>query len=288
MMIDESLVARLIAAQLPQWSDLPLTRVAPGGWDNRTFRLGAHLSVRLPSAPPYAKQVAKEQHWLPRLAPHLPLPIPTPVAMGSPSADFPWHWSVYRWLDGDTAADARIADTRALAVDLAHFLGELRRIDTIGGPPPGLHNFHRGAPLSIYDAQTREAIAALRDCIDGDAATTLWQSALDARFRGSPVWVHGDVAAGNLLLRDGVLSAVIDFGCCTVGDPACDFTIAWTLFDRAGRDTFRQATQVDDDTWTRGRGWALWKALITVVKHRHDDQVEAAAATRVLDGLLRL
>ena len=187
-----------------QWADLPIRPVDFGGWDNRTFHLGEQMTVRLPSAAGYALQVEKEQRWLPRLAPLLPLPIPVPLAMGQPGDGYPWHWSVYRWLDGETATIERIADLRQFAIDLAHFLVALHQIDATGGPPPGPHNFYRGGPLTVYDAETRQAIAALDGTIDTDAATEVWEAALKATWHGSPVWVHGDVAAGNLLVKGPV------------------------------------------------------------------------------------
>ena len=200
MQIDVSLVSRLVATQFPQWAHLPIRPVEFGGWDNRTFHLGEQMTVRLPSAAAYSLQVEKEQRWLPRLAPQLPLPIPVPLAMGQPAAGYPWHWSVYRWLDGEIATIERIADLPQFAIDLAQFLVALYRIDPTGGPPPGPHNFFRGGPLTVYDGETRQAIAALDGTIDTDAATAVWEAALAATWRGSPVWVHGDVAAGNLLV----------------------------------------------------------------------------------------
>ena len=262
--IDEQLARRLIDAQFPHWRDLPIAPVAAGGVDNRTFRLGDDLSVRLPSADWYALQVEKEQRWLPVLAPLLPLPIPEPVAHGRPGAGYPYAWSVYRWLAGETASRARVADLAVFATDLAAFLVALARAPAAGGPGPGPHNFHRGGPLAYYQAEALEAIDALDGEIDAAAARACWHDAMTATWEGEPVWFHGDVAAGNLLVRDGRLAAVIDFGTSGVGDPACDVVIAWTLLDGPGRAAFRRTLAIDDATWARGRGWALWKALITV------------------------
>jgi aminoglycoside phosphotransferase (APT) family kinase protein len=284
--IDVSRVGRLLAAQFPQWAHLPIKPVECGGWDNRTFRLGEDMTVRLPSAERYAAQVEKEHRWLPRLAPLLPLPIPVPLAMGIPADGYPWHWSIYRWIEGESATFERIADLRQFTTTLAQFLAALQRIAPAGGPPPGQHNFYRGGPLSIYDTETRHAIAALDDKIDANAVTAVWETALKAVWRGSPVWLHGDVSAGNLLLNAGRLSAVIDFGCSGVGDPACDLTIVWTLLSRESREAFSAALPLDDATWARGRGWALWKGLITLVKHITADPLEAEKARRVIDEVL--
>ena len=284
--IDAALVRRLIAAQFPRWAALSVEPVEAGGWDNKTFHLGPHMTVRLPSAAAYAPQVEKEHRWLPTLAPLLPLPIPVPLAKGYPADGYPWRWSVYRWLDGETANAGRIGDLRRFADALARFLSALYRIDPAGGPPSGPHNFFRGGPLTVYDLETRQAIAALGGKIDTDAAGAVWEAALAAPWTGPPVWFHGDVAAGNLLVRNGRLGAVTDFGTSGVGDPACDLAIAWTLLRGESRDAFRAALGLDDATWARGRGWALWKGLITLSEHGHTSTPEARGARGVIDEVL--
>jgi aminoglycoside phosphotransferase (APT) family kinase protein len=284
--INVSLAGRIVAAQFPQWADLPVEPVEFDGWDNTTFRLGEDMSVRLPSAAAYAPQVEKEHRWLPRLAPFLPLPIPVPLAKGKPGEEYPFPWSVYHWLDGEPATVGRIDDLAGFATTLADFLTALQRIDPTDGPPPGRHNFFRGGSLTVYDAESRQAIAALEGEIDADAATATWEAALAATWHGAPVWFHGDVAAGNLLVEGGRLSAVIDFGTSGVGDPACDLAIAWTLFGGESRDALRSALRQDDATWARGRGWALWKALITLAEHIGSNPSEAEIARRVIDEVL--
>ena len=194
-----------------------------------------------------------------RLAPLLPLSIPVPLAMGVPGDDYPWHWSVYRWLEGANATIEGIADLTRFATTLGEFLTALQRIDAADGPPPGKHNFYRGAPPAVYDHDTRRAIRALQGQIDTEAATVVWEAALDASWRGTPVWVHGDVSSGNLLINEGQLSAVIDFGSSAVGDPACDLSIAWTFLQGASRNAFHATLRLDEPTWARGRGWALWR-----------------------------
>jgi aminoglycoside phosphotransferase (APT) family kinase protein len=284
--IDDALVRCLVAGQFPQWSELPIRPVTPSGWDNRIFRLGDAMLVRLPSGEYYAAQVAKEQRWLPCLAKSLPLPIPTPLALGQPAVGYPWNWSVYRWLEGEAASSGLIADLIEFASTLGRFLGALQRIDATGGPGPGPHNFHRGGALGIYDGQTRQAIAALEGKIDGDAATAVWEAALESVWQRTPVWVHGDVSASNLLVREGRLSAVIDFGQLGVGDPACDLAIAWTYFKGASRQAFRDALPLDAETWVRGRGWALWKALIVASGLVETTATEAAHSWRTIDEVL--
>jgi aminoglycoside phosphotransferase (APT) family kinase protein len=284
--IDELLARRLVDSQFPRWAKLPVTPVEFDGNDNRTFRLGGELAVRLPSDEAYALQVDKEQRWLPVLAPRLPLSIPTPVARGVPGEGYPHPWSVYRWLDGEIAGEQKIDDLTEFATTLATFLVALRHVDAAGGPEPGRHNFHRGAPLAVYAEETVQSIDALRGEIPGDAVKRAWEDALAPAWDRDPVWFHGDVAAGNLLLRDGRLTAVIDFGCCGVGDPACDVVIAWTLFSGPSRDAFRSILGLDPGTWSRGSGWALWKALISLVEQLERDSDAAALSRRVIDRVL--
>ena len=262
--IDVALARGLIDRQFPQWSDLPVTEVALNGWDNRTFRLGSELSIRLPTGRWYAKQVEKEQRWLPALAPHLPLPIPAPVARGEPDGGYPFPWSVYRWLEGEPAATAPIADLTEFATALARFLDALARVDATDGPEPGEHNFFRGAHLGHYEGEALQAVEELGDAIPRDDVLRVWEDAKSTTWDRDPVWLHGDVAVGNLLVRDGRLAAVLDFGSSGVGDPACDMVIAWTFLSGPSRDRFRSELGVDAGTWSRGRGWALWKALITL------------------------
>jgi aminoglycoside phosphotransferase (APT) family kinase protein len=211
--ITAEVAARLVAGQFPRWAGLPVIPVGLSGWDNITFRLGNELSVRLPSGQDYVGQVAKEHRWLPVLAGQLPLPIPEPVALGRPAAGFPWPWSVYRWIEGEPACLGQITNLAGLAADLAGFLAALYATDASGGPPPGQHSAFRGGSLSTWDEQTRMCIDRLAAGIDAPAALRVWDSALGSPWRQPPVWVHGDMAASNLLLAGGALHAVIDFGC---------------------------------------------------------------------------
>lgn len=275
-------VRRLVADQFPQWAGLPVAPVAGGGWDNWTFHLGDRMLARLPSASAYVEAVDKEHTWLPVLAPRLPLPIPTPLAKGEPDAGYPFPWSIYRWLDGEPASVDRVADPVRFALDLAEFLTALQRVDTAGGPRPGQHNWFRGGTLRTYDGEARRALAALDGHVDVDLAREIWANALDATWDGAERWFHGDIAQGNLLLRDGELAAVIDFGTCGVGDPACDLAIAWTLLSADGRQAFRERLSTDDATWARGRGWALWKTLVTCSYTLGDADEPAVNARRAL------
>ncbi|GAA2760688.1 aminoglycoside phosphotransferase family protein [Actinopolymorpha rutila] len=284
--IDAGLVKRLLTAQFPQWSDLPVTPVEVDGWDNRTYRLGEELTVRLPTAPGYVPAVEKEHRWLSVLAPHLPVPIPVSVALGEPGEGFPHPWSIRRWLDGDTARPDRITELAEFAESVAEFLLALQRIDATDGPTAGEHSFHRGAPPAYYDNETRACLRTLEGRLDTDRAAAVWDAALAAEWRGEPVWFHGDVAHGNLLVRDGRLAAVIDFGTCGVGDPACDLVIAWTLFAGPSREAFRRTVALDAGTWARARGWVLWKALLGLAEDARQGRALAAGNLRVVEEVL--
>jgi len=220
--------------------------------------------------------------WLPILAPQLPLEIPLPLAQGRPALGYPHPWSVYRWIAGDTARPDRIDDLRRFARTLGEFLLALQRVDATDGPMPGAHNFYRGGPLTTYDAETRQAVATLGARVDGRAALAVWEAGLAATWHGSSVWLHGDIACGNLLVRAGRLCAVIDFGTSGVGDPSCDLVIAWTSLVGPSREAFVATVRAGAAMWARARGWALWKALIMLAAA--DDGSEVAAINRRVIG----
>jgi aminoglycoside phosphotransferase (APT) family kinase protein len=284
---DVGLVRRLLAAQHPQWADLPIERFDSTGTSNSIYRLGSELAVRLPRRPGTIPEVANQQRWLPRLAPHLPLPIPEPIAAGEPGEGYPWGWTVYRWLEGEAATRGNLVDQRDAATDLGRFVVALQRIDTAGGRRPGEGNYWRGCPLGARDDVTRHAIEELHGKVDTDAATAAWDAALATpAWTAPPVWIHGDLMPGNLLVDDGRLRAVIDFGSLGVGDPACDLQIAWNFFTGESRDAYRAALAVDDATWARGRGWALSVALLQLPYYETSNPVMADTARFTIDQVL--
>ncbi len=266
--ITVNLVTKLIAEQFPQWSHLSIKSVEIDGHDNRTFRLGDSMSVRMPSAECYSSKVQKEQKWLPILALHLSFSIPQPIALGQPSQNYPWNWSIYRWLEGTSANALELDDLtlQTIALQLTNFLNELRKIDITDAPLSGTHNFFRGGNLAVYDFEARSAIVELKNLIDTNKAILLWENSLSSKWEQRPVWIHGDFAAGNILIKNHQLSAVIDFGGMAVGDPACDLVIAWTFLRNKSREIFKENLHFDSKTWDRARGWALWKASIELVK----------------------
>jgi aminoglycoside phosphotransferase (APT) family kinase protein len=285
--IDESLARRLVAAQFPRWEHLPVKPVAVGGWDNRTFHLGDDKVIRLPSASDYAIQVEKEQRWLPKLAPFLPLSIPEPIGLGKPAFGYPWNWSIYNWIVGETAARSFGLDKIKIATGVASFISALHKIDTKDGPKSGEHNFHRGGLLSIYDSETRNAIAIMKENIDEKICRSVWEKGADTEWLHPSVWVHGDMSAGNLIVDKGQLRAVIDFGLLSVGDPACDLSIAWTYFEQDSRKHFRNQLSIDNETWNRGRAWAFWKALIVAAKISESNAVETQQSKRVITEIIQ-
>ncbi|MEC0091216.1 aminoglycoside phosphotransferase family protein [Paenibacillus macquariensis] len=280
--INVDLVARLIHEQFPQWSDLDIKPVKYSGNDNRTFHLGEHMSVRLPSEVSYVPQVEKEQIWLPFLSENLSLPISTPLAKGNPSEEYPWPWSINKWLEGETLTQAIISDVNQFATDLGTFLIELQSIDASGGPLAGKHNFYRGGSVAVYDEESRYAIENVKDTFNEHILLEIWGLALDSKWDSEPVWVHGDIAPGNLLIKDGKLCAVIDFGILGVGDPASDAAMAWTFFDNNSRKIFKKVLNMDEGTWNRARGWALWKALITYNGHKDSNDIIAEESYHVI------
>ncbi|MEJ7569390.1 MAG: aminoglycoside phosphotransferase family protein [Gaiellaceae bacterium] len=277
--LDDALVCRLLRAQFPSWAELPIAALPAGGTDNAIYRLGDELSVRLPRRRDWAAgALDMEFEWLPKLAPLLPLPVPTPVARGAPGEGYPHEWAVYDWLDGEDAASEPLDLPRA-TVDLAELLSALRRIDPAGGPPPA----GRGGPLRPRDEATRAGIAALADSIDANAVTAAWEDALAAPdWDRPPVWIHGDLDARNLLVRDGRITGVLDWGSLCVGDPACDVKVAWAVLDAETRPTFRELLDIDDATWARGRGWALSQAMIALPYYLHTYPVIVEEAWRWL------
>lgn len=281
--IDEALVRRMVAEHFPQWAGLPVEPVDSAGTSHAMYRLGAELVVRVPRIPGAVEEIAKEDRWLRLLAPRLPVPVPVPLAVGGPVDGCPWPWSVLRWLAGAHPVVGRVPQPEALARDLADFVTAIRRIDPADGPAS-----YRSESLASRDAATRKAIAAVADLVDAAAVTAAWQHALDAPgHAGPPVWIHGDLQPGNLLVSpDGRLGAVIDFGCAGLGEPAVDLLPAWYVLPAAVRAAFRAAAAPDDAAWDRARGWALSIALMEVAYYRDSNPRMVGIARQVIAEVL--
>ncbi|WP_433708818.1 aminoglycoside phosphotransferase family protein [Paenibacillus illinoisensis] len=284
--ITTELVRQLIQSQFPEWKHLTITPVDKSGHDNRTYRLGNEMTVRLPSHERYASAVQKELTWLPVFKPYLSLPIPAPIAKGEPTAEYPLPWSVNQWIEGSTVTVENITDLNTFAEDLAGFLIELEAIDASQGIPAGIQNFHRGGNLAVYDQDTRSVIDVLPNQYDPTLLLEIWELALAKKYEAAPLWLHGDVAVGNLLVQNGRLCGVIDFGTMGVGDPSSDLVMAWNFFDDRSRDIFLHRMNADQDMINRARGWALWKALITYSWNEPGSE-SSNWGKRVIDVIIR-
>jgi aminoglycoside phosphotransferase (APT) family kinase protein len=280
---DALLVRRLLAAQFPEWAARAVARVPSAGTDNALYRLGEDLVVRLPRIHWAVGGVDKDLLLLPKLAPLLPVAVPVPLAKGEPAEGYPWTWGIYPWLRGENPPIGGIPDAESLAREVADFVKALHRVDPAGGPTA-----RRGRPLAeVQDEDARDALAELKGMIEVEAAAAAWNEALQAPpWTGPPVWVHGDLLAGNLLLEGGRLTGVIDWGGAGIGDPACDLIVAWALVPRDLRPAFRAELGVDDATWARGRGWALSVGLIALPYYKETNPTLAATARHLIREVL--
>lgn len=260
------LVAALLREQHPDLADL---RVEPAssGWDNALFRVGSDLLARLPRRAMSVPLVDHEVRWLPELAPHLPLPIPVPVRVGVPGCGYPWPWTLVPYLPGESALASPPSDLVGAAEALAAFVAAMHRPAPTGAPP----NPYRGVPLADRTERTEAWIHQLASLIDAPGSLARWRAAVEVPgWDGPPVWLHGDLHPNNVLVHRGAISAVVDFGDLTSGDPATDLAIAWMLLDEPARATFRARLAPDQATWDRGRGWALTLGLAYLAHSRTD------------------
>lgn len=289
-----STVEGLIATQFPDWAEEKLEPFTSSGTDNIMYRLGEDKVIRLPRIPSAALQLPKQYTWLPQLAPQLPLRIPRVLALGEPNADYPFHWLVSDWLEGNDAHQKPPCDMVSSARQLAAFITALQRCPTVlpnhphtPAPRPDKHNFSRGVALAKRDGMTRVCLEVLHEEIDVPLAYALWDAALAVPvWTAAPVWIHGDLKADNLLVHNGELSAVIDFGGMAVGDPACDMLAAWHIFEAEARQVFRASLEVDDATWLRGMGWALSVAAVALPYYKDSNPTLAAISRFTLEQVL--
>lgn len=255
--IDERLVTALLAAQCPELAALPV-RIVGNGWDNTIARAGDEWMVRMPRRAAAAELIVNEQTWLPLLAPSLPLDVPVPWFCGVADEQYPWAWSVCRWLPGETAAAAPPVGAAAAARALAAFIGALHQPAPADAPT----NPFRGVALQQRAAAVHERVERLGAVIDGPLVLQTWERLRATPvWDGPPLWLHGDLHPSNMLTNEGRLSAVIDFGDICAGDPGTDLALAWMMFGPAEREMFRSVTQVNDHTWQRAAGWALSLSL---------------------------
>ena len=280
--IDAALIRRLLTDQFPHLAERSITVVRSTGTVNAIFRLGNDLCVRLPRVETWAESLDRERIWLPKLAPHISLTIPMPLAQGRPANWYPYPWAIYHWIDGSPYQEDLIGDERRVAYDLVNFILELRSIDMLGAPRGGRR------PLVELDAATRSAIESARGVIDTETISAAWTRSLESPpWDGKPVWIHGDLLRSNLLIQGGRLYAVLDFGGVGIGDPGADVVPAWSVFNKVGRETFRQALAVDDDTWSRARGYALHQALMIIPYYPETNPEFVTMAKRTVEEILK-
>ena len=317
--ISLELAKKLINSQFPQYTNLTVTEALQQGHDNRTYRIGDDMLIRMPTAESYALKVPKEQELLPKLAKHLSVAIPAPIKMGKPSEYYPYPFSIYKWIDGSSANHVTLDEQslEILAFELATFLKELQAITDVEGPGPGQHNWWRGDHVSVYDSGARQQIAKLADIIDSNSALELWERACGTKWNKAPIWIHGDFASSNILLSNRLcekrsdvaiqknndnwiaspsvrndnactykLSGVIDFGGTAIGDPACDLVISWTFLSGKARDVFVSEMGLDDDTLLRARAWVLWKATFELCNIADKNSPEASLQKRIIDEVI--
>jgi len=279
--INIALVKRLLVEQFPHMSENSITVVRSMGTVNAIYRLGDKFCVRLPRLETWADGIDNEWTWLPQLAPHISLKIPKPVALGKPTNWYPCPWAIYHWIEGSPYQDNLVSDERQIIHDLVNFILELRSIDRLGAPHGGRQ------PLVELEKATRSAIESSCDVIDTEKASMAWARSLDSPpWDGNPVWIHGDLLKSNLLIQNGRLCAVIDFGGVGIGDPAADVVPAWSVFNKVGRDIYQQALGVDDDTWNRARGYALHQALMIIPYYPKTNPEFVTMAKRTVEEIL--
>ena len=287
--IDEHLVHTLIKEQCLSWVHLPLTSVASSGTDNALFRLGNDYVVRLPRVEwnpgSNDKNIDKEYEWIRKIAPGLKTPISEPLFKGHSTDFYPWPWIVAKWNEGNNPVFEKDNEYQFLAKDMAGFLSDLHGMLLANGPFS-----RRGVPLTEpdLDAETRQAISALEGEVDIVSVTSLWSQLTHVpAWNKEPVWIHGDFLPGNILVQNNRLAAVIDFSDLGIGDPACDLIIAWSLLNSHSRQCFKDSLEhIDDDTWERGRGWALSIALIMLPYYKNSNPALATLARRMIEHVL--
>jgi aminoglycoside phosphotransferase (APT) family kinase protein len=285
--VTEELVRRLLADQHHDLSHLPVVVMA-NGWDNVLLRIGDDLVARLPRRALGAELVAHEQRWLPMLQPRLPLPVPAPVRVGRPGFGYPWSWSIVAFMPGQVAAVTPPADPREAAISLGGFLGALHS----PADPDAPANPFRGIPLAGRTVNHEANLAAVADLVDSRAVQRVWDAALAApAWSGPAVWLHGDLHPANIVVHEGRISGVIDFGDITSGDPATDLSVAWMLLPADHHEAFRTAYaaagqhRADDTTWARAKGWALAFGLVFLA-HSADNPVLAEVGRHTMDAVL--
>lgn len=286
--IDEIIAQKLITEQFPEFKNFEITSVKTQGHDNRTYKVGHDFLIRLPTAQRYASSIEKEQIWLPQFAPYISTIIPKPIRLGKPTSYYPYPWSIYTYIKGESANNVSLQDLNLpiIAEQVAQFLKELAAINTKNGPLPGPNNFYRGGRLDFYYKQTQAALQKLSTYFDVTAYEQLWHQAVQNRWLCNPVWIHGDMSPGNIIIENKQLKAVIDFSGIAVGEPSCDLVMAWTFFDETSKQIFKENLNYENNIWENGRAWALWKSLITLADMQDLQSPAAQTQYKILQNIM--
>lgn len=281
--IDTKLVHRLLDSQCRQWTHLSLESVISSGTDHALFRLGKELVIRLPRLDGAINNINKEWEWLPQISPFLKTPISEPLFKGTSTEFYPYPWLVSPWHQGSNPLLEQENEYEQLAKDLASFINQFHTIPLVNGPYS-----RRGVPLKAFDEETRNAIQQLDGEIRTKQVTKIWEHFLELPYwQKAPVWVHGDLLPGNIIIDNNRLNAVIDFSDLGVGDPACDLIVAWSLFNRNSRIVFKKhLLDLDEQTWQRGQGLALSIALIILPYYKHTNPGLVSVAKNMLRNVL--
>ena len=281
--IDETVVHTLLKDQFPNLASLPIKAIISSGTENTLFRLGTEYIIRLPRIEWAVEGVNKEYEWVTKISRFLKTPVSEPFFKGIPNKFYPWPWTINRWNDGNNPDFEKGNEYESLSKDLACFSNELHGIKLSNGP-----SSRRGIPLKKQDVYVKKAIGELEGEIDSKSVTNLWNQLSNvSSWSKDPIWVHGDFLPGNILVKNNRLSAVIDFSHIGIGDPACDLVIAWSLFESSSRKIFMDNLRnIDDDTWERGRGWALSIALTMLPYYKNSNPILVALAKRMLENVM--
>ena len=280
--IDIKLVKNLLSQQFSAWKNLNLELIKPEGTDNVMYRLGDDKVVRLPRRQISSLNVEKEINILPILKPHVSISIPEVLAVGKADERYPFSWLICSQLEGKNLDDKNKVDLHQAAIDLGHFVRSMQNIDSKNGII-----CKRGESISSRDHEVRRAIALSDQFFDTTLLTKLWSNVLQAPvWKGDPVWIHGDLHPGNLLVKNSKISAIVDFGLSGIGDPAVDLMVAWTLLTKETREIFRSIVRPDDATWERARGWALFLGVLGCYYYVESNPAFAAIAKKSVDEVV--
>lgn len=267
--MNEKIAKELIDSQFPQYKELKIEKIASQGHDNTTFQLGANYTISFPNKDMYQESIQSVYDFLPKIQEYLSIKIPIKMHIGNPSTLFSYRWSIQRYIEGQSSnLILESIDLNQFATELAKILKEFKNIKNLDRENklrPSPKNFFRGGDLIIYKSDIEQSLSILKDeQIDKVWINKIWKHAISVPWKGENLFVHGDIAQGNIIFNDNKLEGIIDFGTMACGDPACDLMMAWNTFTGESRAIFKKIVDYDNDTWIRGMAWTLWKGLLEI------------------------